>query len=183
VTAGGTAAGTLAAKDVGTQAVTITGVTVTGTGNGNYTATQQTGLSQAVTQKALTAQGTLSGGGKIYDGFTTATPTGAAALLSAEAAGGSTADGKPYTGDTVSLTGTAAYNFNSKDVATATTITESGLSLTGAQATDYSLTAPDLERVHHQGDGDGGGDALQCDLRWCGTHGDGDVDHGSERRG
>ena len=48
------AAGTLASKDVGTRAVTITGVTVSGTGNGNYTLTQQTGLTQVITAKALT---------------------------------------------------------------------------------------------------------------------------------
>src|SRR5947208_922061 len=42
----GTVTGTLAAKDAGTRAVTITGVTATGTGSGNYTVTQQTGLTQ-----------------------------------------------------------------------------------------------------------------------------------------
>ena len=139
----GTVTGTLAARTVGSEAVT-TVVTVTGTGNGNYTVTSQAGLTQTVTAKALTAQGTLSGGGKVYNGLTTTTPTGSAALQTAEATGSSTADGKPYTGDTVSLTGTASYNFNSKDVASATTITESGLSLTGAQATNYTLTAPTL---------------------------------------
>lgn len=145
VSAGGTAAGTLAAKDVGTEAVTITGVTVTGTGSGNYTVTQQTGLTQNVTAKALTAQGTLSIANKIYDGTTNASPSGAAALQTAESVGtGSTSDGIPYTGDDVSLTGTPSYGYNSPDVGTATTVSESGLSLTGGQAGDYSLTAPTL---------------------------------------
>src|SRR6266496_3275826 len=71
VSAGGTAAGTLAAKNVGTQAVTITGVTVTGTGSGNYTVTQQTGLTQTITAKALAVQGNLSISPKTYDGTTT----------------------------------------------------------------------------------------------------------------
>ncbi len=148
VTAGGTAAGTLAAKDVGTQAVTITGVTTgAGAGFGNYTVTQQTGLTQAITQKALTAVGTLVfPASKVYDGTTTATPTsGSAALQTAETTGsGNTSDGKPYTGngDVVSLTGTASYSFNTKDVATATTVTASGLSLTGTGNGNYTLTAP-----------------------------------------
>jgi len=35
----------------------------------------------------------------------------------------------------MSLTGTASYAYNSKDVASATTVTESGLSLTARHAT------------------------------------------------
>jgi len=145
VSTGGTAMGTLAAKDVGTQNVTITGVTVTGTGTANYTMTQQSGLTQTVTAKALTAQGTLSGGGKVYDGTTAATPSGAPALQGAETAGtGTTTDGKPYDVDSASLIGPASYAFNNKDVATATTITEIGLSLANNTAADYTLTPPIL---------------------------------------
>ena len=45
----------------------------------------------------------------IYDGTTTAKLGGTAVLQTAEAGGaGTTADGKPYTGDTVTLGGTAA---------------------------------------------------------------------------
>ena len=63
-------------------------------------------------------------------------------LLAAQAAGtGTTTDGKAYTGDTVSLTGTAAGAYNSKDVATATSVSLSGTSLTGAQAGNYTLAA------------------------------------------
>ena len=99
VSTGGTPAGALGSKDVGTNNVTITGVTVTGTDNGNYTATQQTGLTQEVTPKALTALGTLSvPPSKVYDGTTNAEVSGEAALQDAEAAGaGNTGDGKPYT--------------------------------------------------------------------------------------
>src|SRR6185369_8079160 len=49
-----------------------------------------------------------------------------------------------YTGDDVSVTGTAAGTFASKNVANAITVTVSGLSLTGAQAGNYTLTAPSL---------------------------------------
>lgn len=152
VSPGGTAAGALAAKDVGTQVVTITGVTVTGTGSGNYTVTQQTGLTQNVTAKALTAVGTLVfPASKVYDGAATATPTsGSAALQTAETTGnGTTSDGISYTGngDAVSLAGTASYNYNSKDVASATTVTESGLSLTGTGSGNYSLTPPSFSKT------------------------------------
>jgi hypothetical protein len=141
VSAGGTAAGTLAAKDVGAQAVTTSGVTVTGTGSGNYTVTQQTGLTQNVTPKALTMSGLTVPPSKVYDGTTTATVSGTAVLQSAESPGnGSTSDGKPYSGDTVSITGTATGTYNSPNVATATTVTFAGLSLSGTQSGDYSLT-------------------------------------------
>ena len=86
VSPGGTAAGTLAAKDVGSEAVT-TSVAVTGTGNGNYTVTPQTGLSQTVTAKALTVTG-ITAASTTYDGTTTAKLGGTAAFLTAEAAGG-----------------------------------------------------------------------------------------------
>src|SRR5439155_8929452 len=85
VSIGGTAAGTLAAKDVGTQNVTITGITVTGTGSGNYTVTQQTVLTQALTAKALTVSG-ITAGSTIYDGTTTAKLGGTAAFQAAETA-------------------------------------------------------------------------------------------------
>src|SRR5439155_1470401 len=78
---------------------------------------------------------------KIYDGLTTATVSGTATLQTTETPGsGSTSDGKPYSGDTVSTTGTPTGTYDSKDVLTASTVTFSGVSLTGAQAGDYSLT-------------------------------------------
>src|SRR5207249_585409 len=103
ISASGTAAGTLAAKDVGTRAVTIAGVTVTGTGSGNYTVAQQTGLTQTITAKALTMSGLSVPASKVYNGTTTAVVSGSpGSLQNAEAGGtGTTADGIPYTGDTV----------------------------------------------------------------------------------
>ncbi|MEI6785180.1 MAG: MBG domain-containing protein, partial [Verrucomicrobiota bacterium] len=67
VTLGGTAAGTLALKDIGTRAVTITGKTISGAQAGNYTVTQPTGLTQAVTAKALTVSG-ITAASTVYDG-------------------------------------------------------------------------------------------------------------------
>jgi len=134
-------AGVFAAKNANTSVtVTVSGLSLAGSAAGNYALTQPT-LAANISAKALTMSGLSVPGSKIYDGTTNAVVSGTAALASAEATGsGTTADGKPYTGDTVSLTGTATGYYNSKDVATASTVTFGGLSLTGAQATDYSLT-------------------------------------------
>ena len=123
-------------------------VPVTAIYSGDTTFATSTGTltgGQTVTAKALTAQGTLAGGGKVYDGLATATPAGSAALQTPETyATGATSDGKPYTGDTVNLTGTAGYAFADRHVGTGKTVTESGLSLTGADLGNYTLTAPTL---------------------------------------
>jgi len=94
-------------KDVGTtKPVTVAGVTLSGAQAGNYTLSQPSGLTADITPKTLTVSG-LSASNKIYDATTMATLTGTAALQSAEAPGaGTTSDGKPYTGDTVTVGGT-----------------------------------------------------------------------------
>ena len=91
--------------------------------------------------------GTLSvPSSKVYDGTTAAVVSGAAALLGTESAGsGSTSDGKPYSVDSVSLSGSvSAAAYNSKDVASATTVTftTTPLSLTGTGNGNYTITAP-----------------------------------------
>ena len=121
--------------------MTVTGVTVTGTGSGNYTVAQQAGLTQVITAKALTYSGVSVPSSNVYNATTTAVVSGTAALQSSETAGsGTTSDGKPYSVDSVSLTGTPAGTYDSANVASATTVTFSGLSLTGAGNGDYSLT-------------------------------------------
>jgi subtilisin-like proprotein convertase family protein len=142
VSASGTAAGTLAAKSVGSEAVTIGGVTVTGSGSGNYSVTQPTGLTQNVTAKALTMSGLSVPSSKIYNGTTAAVVSGTPILQTAETLGtGTTSDGKPYTGDAVSITGTAMGTYNSSNVLAASSVSFGGLNLAGSQANDYSLTA------------------------------------------
>jgi hypothetical protein len=143
ITVTGMPVGTLAARGVGSQAVTITGNTRGGAQAGNYTLTQQTGLTQIVTPKALQANGLTVAASKPYDGTTTAAVSGTATgLWAAEAVGtGSAFDGKPYDVDTVGLAGaaTGTGTYNSKDVATATAVTYDGVSLTGSQAGNYVL--------------------------------------------
>ena len=67
--------------------------------------------------------------------------SGTATLQAAQSVGsGSSLDGVAYVGDTVSITGTAAGSYNSQHVASANMVTFSGLSLTGADANNYTLT-------------------------------------------
>lgn len=107
----------------------------------NYTfPTQISGYVGVITKKSLTVTGLLSQN-KVYNGNTSASLTGTAALLTAEAAGaGSATDGKPYSGDNVSLTGTPTGTFNSKDVLTATSVNVAGLSLQNNVNNDYVLS-------------------------------------------
>ncbi|MEI6396412.1 MAG: MBG domain-containing protein, partial [Verrucomicrobiota bacterium] len=90
-----------------------------------------------ITPKALTVQG-ITAASTIYDGTTTAKLGGTAVLLTPEAPGaGNTNDGKPYTGDTVNLGGTAAGTLALKDIGTrAVTIT--GNTISGAQVDNYT---------------------------------------------
>jgi len=68
--------------------------------------------------------------------------SGTATLQAAEAAGtGTTSDGKPYNVDSVSLTGTVTGIYNTKDVATAASVTFGGVSLMGTGNGNYTLTA------------------------------------------
>jgi|CXWL01.1.fsa_nt_gi hypothetical protein len=140
---GGTASAAFADRHVGVgKAVTVTGLTLGGAQAGNYALVQPTGLTATISAKALTASG-LTAAGKVYDTTTSVTLSGAAVLQTPEAPGiGTTADGKAYTGDTVSLNGTASGAFASKAVGVAKPVTVSGLSLSGAQATNYTLTPP-----------------------------------------
>ena len=63
--------GSFADKHVGTaKPVTVTGVTLTGSSSGNYTVTQQTGLTANITAKPITV--TAITNSKTYDGTTAA---------------------------------------------------------------------------------------------------------------
>ncbi|NDE18471.1 hypothetical protein EBZ80_26550, partial [bacterium] len=99
------------------------------TSDGNYTGSQATNFS--ITQKSLTVSG-LTGANKVYDRTTAATATGTAALSGVES------------GDTVTLTGTPTFTFASANVGTGISISTTGYTLGGAQASNYLLTQPTL---------------------------------------
>jgi len=122
-------------------AVTVSGLTLIGSAAANYTLSQPN-LTANIIAKALTMSGLSVPSSKVYDGTTAATASGSpGSLTGSESPGsGNSSDGKWYSGDTVSLTGTATGTYNSKNVGTASSVTFGGLSLTGAQAGNYSLT-------------------------------------------
>lgn len=109
--------------------VTVTGLALSGAQAASYTLTQPTGLTGTVTKKSLTVSG-LSASNKTYDGTTSATISGTASLSGV------------ISPDSVSVSGTAVGTFASKDVGTGKTVTISGLTLTGTDAINYSLTTP-----------------------------------------
>ncbi|MEN9717428.1 MAG: filamentous hemagglutinin outer membrane protein, partial [Pseudomonadota bacterium] len=136
----GTPSGVFANANIGSgKAVTVSGLSLTGASAGNYTLSNA--ISGTITAKALTMSGLTVPSSKVYDGTTAAVVGGAAALLAAQSPGsGTSSDGKAYTGDTVNITGTAVGTYNSKDVGSATSVTFSGLTLTGGSASNYTLT-------------------------------------------
>ena len=127
VTVGGSGTGTFASKDVGTQAVTVSGFTLTGADAGNYTLTEPAGLTASITPAPLAVTG-LTADSKVYDATTTATLSGTATVT-------------PFTGDSVTVSGTGTGTLASKNVGTEA-VTVSGFTLTGTDAGDYSLVEP-----------------------------------------
>jgi hypothetical protein len=117
---------------VGTgKTITVT-YTLGGESLANYSAPASSEVTNGViTQKALTITG-LTGANKVYDGNTTATATGTAALSGVES------------GDTVTLEGTPTFTFASANVGTGISISTTGYTLGGASAGNYSLTQPTL---------------------------------------
>ncbi|WP_291915087.1 YDG domain-containing protein, partial [Limnohabitans sp.] len=114
------------------QSVTVSGLSLRGADAGNYSIASETVTSAKITPKALTVA--VSVADKVYDGGTSAT-------VSAKTSN------NIFSGDAVSI-GFAAANFADKNVARDAngnvmekTATVSGLSLTGADAGNYSLTS------------------------------------------
>ena len=141
VSISGSATGTYNTKDVATaNKVTFGAIALSGAQATDYSLTVQGSRAATITPKTLTEAGLSVPASKVYDATTTATVNGTPALQTTEAAGtGTTADGAPYTNDTVSISGTPSGTYNSKDVATANKVTFGAMTLSGAQASNYSL--------------------------------------------
>ncbi|MCE9611135.1 MAG: DUF6288 domain-containing protein [Chthoniobacter sp.] len=123
------------------KAASTSTLTLTGTAAANYTLTGLTG-SVVITPKTLTAGG-LAASARNYDGTTVAVLAGTAALFPAEAAGaGTTSDGKPYSGDNLTLGGATTGTFADKHVGNNKAITVTGITLGGAQAGNYTFNQP-----------------------------------------
>jgi gliding motility-associated-like protein len=112
-------------KNIGaSKAVTVSGITLTGTDAGNYTLTSATATGTAsITVKSLTISATVSD--KVYDGITSATAT--------------LTDNR-VTGDDLTVNKTGA-TFNNKNIGTGKAVAVSGITLTGTDAGNYTLTS------------------------------------------
>ena len=129
VSLGGTGTATFASKNVGTaKAVTVSGYTLSGADAGNYTLIQPTGLTANITAASLTITG-LTANNKVYDATVTDTLSGTATVSALGT-------------DNVSLGGTGTAVFSSKNVGTGKAVTVSGYTLSGADASNYTLIEP-----------------------------------------
>ena len=127
---GGTA--TFASKNVGTnKAVTLTGASLSGSDAGNYTLTSVAQTTANITAKPI--GGSFTAANKVYDGSTAAT------VITPSLAG-------VVGNDAVTLTGGTAA-FDSKNVGTGKTVTLTGASLSGNDASNYSLTSVDTTKA------------------------------------
>jgi fibronectin-binding autotransporter adhesin len=141
VQSGGSASGTLYLRIAATSLVSgsYNSKNVVLTSSGAGTANVATTASgNAVFPKALTVA-SASVSNKLFDGTTNATI--ASTLQTAEGIGsGTSSDGKPYTGDTLTLSGTGT--FPTSAAGGPYTVTPSTFTLGGSSATNYSLTQP-----------------------------------------
>ena len=131
VTLNGLAQGFYNSKDVATATgVSFSGLTLGGASASNYTISSNYVVPATITPKPLTVTGLGAATSKVYDGTTSAIVTGTGVFTGL------------LGGDTVTLGGTPAGVYNSKDVATAVSVSFSGLNLSGASAANYSLAMP-----------------------------------------
>lgn len=129
VALGGSSVGTVASAAVGIgKGVTVTGYTISGASSGNYSLTQPTGLTVNITAKGLMVVG-ASATNRPYDDTT-----------SVEVSGGSLSG--VVSGDTVLLGGSPAGTVASAAAGSGKSVTVTGYSISGAQASNYSLSQP-----------------------------------------
>jgi autotransporter-associated beta strand protein len=123
------------------RTVTPTTLAISGSAASNYSLIGATGSVQ-IAPKALAISG-LTGVPKAYDGTPAATVSGSATLLPSQAPGaGTTSDGKSYSGDIVTLSGSSSATFTNSTAASAKPLTVNGFTLTGTNNGNYSLIQP-----------------------------------------
>ena len=127
------ASGSFNNKNAGTsKPVTISGLTLSGTDSGNYTLTQPVATA-AITAASLTISG-VTAGSRVYNATTSAVVNTSGALLSGVIGS-----------DAVTLVSTGASGaFANKNAGSGKTVTTSGFSLGGADASNYTLVQPVL---------------------------------------
>ena len=130
----GTLIGSIANHNVGNgKVISLNGLTLSNNGSflaSNYNIVYDNTNTINITPKALTISG-LGINNKVYDGNTTATATGTVTFVGLESV------------DTVSPDmASASYTFDNKNVGNNKLITVSGITLSGANAGNYTLTQP-----------------------------------------
>ncbi len=177
----GKAVGVFADKNVGNgKAVTVSGVSLAGTDAGNYTLTQQSGLTANITAASISAITGITAADKTYDGTTDTTLNSDAAsftgmvvgdTLTVASATGAFADKNAGAGKTVNITGLALggtdagnYTLASTTASTTATIVKAGISaVTGITAADKTYdgsTSATLDSTSASFTGRLDGDAL-----------------------
>ena len=125
------ATGTFGDKSVGTgKTVTVSGLSLTGADAGNYILTPTTTTAD-ISAAALTVTG-ITASDKVYDGTTDATLDTTGAALEGVVVG------DDVTLNLVSAIGT----FDTPDMGTGKTVFITGLTLTGTDSRNYTLTQP-----------------------------------------
>ena len=124
---------TFASAGVGNNiAVAVSGLSLSGASNADYTLTQPASLAANITAAPVTISSGITANSKVYDRTTTATLTSNTVVLAGVIGG-----------DTVTLnTNGYVANFASAGVGSGIAVTVSGLTLSGASNADYTLTQP-----------------------------------------
>lgn len=130
----GAYAATFSDELVGTgKTVTVTGLTLGGLDAGDYQLVSPITTTASITPATLTVAGAVAAS-RVYNGNTTATVDFTGASLVGVVAP-----------DVVTLVSTAyTANFSDKNVGVGKTVTVAGLTLSGADAANYTLTQPSL---------------------------------------
>jgi hypothetical protein len=122
------ATGTMADKNVGTnKPVAVTGLSLAGADAGNYTVTAAPGANATITPLAITSSG-FTGVDRVYDGTTAVAVNAGAATLSGVIGG-----------DSVAVAG-GTGSVASKNVGVAKPVTVGAVTLSGADAANYTVT-------------------------------------------
>jgi len=116
------------------KAVTVSGLTLTGSAAANYTLTQPAGLTANISNATVTITSGITANNKTYDGTTTATISSNNVSLSGVVAGD--------TANVALTTNGYTASFATASVANGKAVTVSGLTLTGSAAVNYNLTQP-----------------------------------------
>ncbi len=120
------------------RAASSANLALAGPAANNYTLAGAGGT-VTVTPKPLVVTG-LATTARTYNGGPAAVLTGTAALLAQEAAGAGTSnDGRPHTGDGLTLAGIPSGAFGDKHIGNNKPVAVTGVTLGGSQAANYSL--------------------------------------------